>query len=270
MIFGFIVSWVALASATLVQTASGPRVPSGKWHLSNAHSQCIALRDYGTEDGSPRLILKASPLGEVVQVGILRDAARIAPEQLDATIAIGERPPLGTSLMMFSPAGSRQRVYLLNMPSTEFAAVRQAKTLSLHSEGLNETLALSQMEPLMKVMDECVANLRREFNIAGSGPEATGLQTRARGNIVKLFSSDDYPAVAYRSGQGGRVKFALLIQEDGRVADCTIVETSGVPSLDTQACAKLKARAKFQPARSADGKPAKDSFIGAIVWRMPS
>lgn len=260
--------WLALTSAFVAEAAPQPRAPTGHWNVNFADAQCIAHRDYGTERGSPKLLLKAPPLGEVMQVAVLRDAAWTEAEQVDSTIAVDQRRPLKTSLTMYSPKGSRQRVYLLNMPSAEFATVREAKTLSVRSEGLNETFALSQMEPLMKVIDECVADLRRVFNIAADGAQPTGLRSRAKANLARLFSSNDYPAVAIRKGQSGRVKFALLIQEDGRVADCTIVETSGVPSLDSQACAMLKVRAKFEPARGIDGKPAKDAVVGAIVWRI--
>ncbi len=148
MIFKFIVYCLALAPATLVQAAPEPRAPTGKWNVSFAHAQCIALRDYGTEGGYPQLLLKASPIGEVMQVAVLRDAARTSPEETDATIAIDQHPPLKTSLMMFTPAG-------------------------------------------------------------------------------------------------------------------------GVPSLDSQACALLKMRARYEPARTNDGKPAKDAVVGGIVWRMP-
>jgi TonB family protein len=268
MIFRSVVFCLALASAIVAEGASVQRSPSGKWIVNFADAQCIAQRDFGTEGGSPRLLLKAPALGEVMQVAVLRDAARTSAEQADSTITIDQGPALKTSLLMYSPAGSRQRVYLLNMPSAQFGVVRQAKTLSIRSEGLNETFALSQMEPLMKVMDECVADLRRVFNIAADGAQPTGLRSRARTNLAKLFSSDDYPAVAVMNRQSGRVKFALLIQEDGRVADCTIVATSGVPSLDGQACAMLKVRARFEPARDNDGKPAKDAVVGSIIWRM--
>jgi TonB family protein len=264
MIFKFTIGCVALASASLAQPAPEPRAPTGKWHVRTANSQCIALRSYGTDSGSPQLLLKAPARGEVMQVAVLRDAARTMPGQVDATIAVGEHPPLKTSLMMFS-ANSKQRIYLLNMPSAEFAIVRQATTLSLRSEGLNETFALSQMEPMLKGMEQCVANLRREFNI---GAEPTGGRAaRAKVNLAKLFNSRDYPASASRRGQGGRVEFTLLILEDGRVADCTLIKTSGVPVLDAQVCVVLKVRAKFQPALGSDGKPIKDSSDGAIVWR---
>lgn len=268
MISRFIVSCVALTSATLADAAPVPRAPSGKWHVSNAHSQCIALRDYGTEGGSPQLLLKAPALGDVMQVAVLRDAPKISPEQLDATIVVGERPPVQTSVMTFTPPDSRQRVYLLNMPTAEFALVRQSKTFSVRSKGLNETFALSQMEPLMKVMDDCVADLKRVFNVAPQGAEPAALATRAKANLVEYFSSGDYPAVAIEKGQTGKVQFALLIQEDGRVADCTIVATSGAAALDSQVCAMLKARAKFEPATGVDGKPAKDAAVGSVIWQI--
>jgi TonB family protein len=258
---------LALATAAVAEAAPKVRAPSTTWNVDFADAQCIAHRDYGTESGSPRLVLKGAPLGDVMQVAVLRDAPWIPADQVDATVAIDGRP-LKTSLTMFSPKGSKQRVYLLNMPSAEFATVRQAKTLAVRSVDLNETFALSQMQPLMKVMDDCLADLRRVFNIGADGAEPSGLRSRAKANLARLFSSDDYPTVAISNGQSGRVKFALLIQEDGRVADCTIVETSGVPSLDSQACATLKARAKFEPALDKDGKPAKDAVVGAITWRI--
>lgn len=270
MIFKSIAFCLALASAALADTALEPRTPTGKWNVNFADAQCIAHRDYGAAAGSPKLLLKAPPIGEVMQVAILRDAAWSAPEQVGATVAIDKRLPLKTSLTMFSPKDSKQRIYLLNIPFTEFALIRQAKTFSVQSQGLNETFALSDMEPLMKVIDECVADLKGVFNIPPTGTQPPALRTRARANLAKFFSDDDYPDVAVQKGQSGRVRFALLIQEDGRVADCTIVATSGVPSLDTQACATLKVRARFEPASGHDGKPAKDAVVGAIVWRMSS
>jgi TonB family protein len=270
MLLRSIVIFSALALAAVPGAAAEPRAPTGKWNVNFADAQCIARRDYGTAASPLKLVLKAPPVGDVMQVAVLRQAAFSSPQQVESTVTIDGRRPLKTDLVMFTPKGSKERVYLLNMPSAEFATVRRAKTLTVRSEGLNETFALSQMEPLMKVVDECVADLRRVWNIGEEGVEPKGLQSRAKTNLAQFFSSDDYPAVSIMKGQSGRVRFALLIGEDGRVADCTIVAASGVPALDTQACALLKARAKYEPARGLDGKPAKDSVLGSIVWRMPS
>jgi TonB family protein len=268
MLLRSVVVSLALASATAAGAAAEPRAPTGQWNVNFGDAQCVAHRDYGTPAKPLRLLLKAPPVGEVMQVAVLHEASASPPQQVDAIVTVDGRQPLKTGLLMYTPKGSRERVYLLNMPSADFASVRQAKTLSVRSEGLNETFALSEMEPLLKIVDECVADLRRVFNVGAIGPDPSRFQSRARANIVSLFSDNDYPAVAVMKGQSGRVRFALLIGEDGRVADCTIVATSGVPSLDTQACALLKSRAKFEPARGIDGKPAKDSVVGGITWRI--
>ncbi|MGZ8287409.1 MAG: energy transducer TonB [Allosphingosinicella sp.] len=250
--------------------AAEPHAPTGKWNVNFGDAQCVAHRDYGTSGKPLRLVLKAPPVGDVMQVAVLHEARTSHPQQVDSFVTIDGRRPLKTDLLMYTPKGSKERIYLLNMPSPDFASVRQAKTLSVRSEGLNETFALSEMEPLLKVVDECVADLRRVFNIGMGGADPAGLKSRARANLGKLFSDADYPEVAVMKGQSGRVGFALLIGESGQVADCTIVATSGVPSLDSQACALLKTRAKFEPARDHEGKPAKDSVVGGIVWRTSS
>lgn len=261
---------LAFAIAGTVGAAAEPRAPTGKWNVNFGDAQCIAHRDYGITGKPLRLVLKAPPVGDVMQVAVLREARTSHAQQVDSFVTIDGGRPLKTNLLMYTPKGSKERIYLLNMPSTDFASVRQAKTLSVRSEGLNETFALSEMEPLLKVVDECVADLRRLFNIGTGDSQPAGLKSRARTNLGKLFSDDDYPEVAVMKGQSGRVGFALLIGEGGQVADCTIVATSGVPSLDSQACALLKTRAKFEPARDHEGKPAKDSVVGGIVWRTSS
>jgi len=259
----------AFAIATLAEAESGPRAPAGKWNVNFADAQCIATRDYGTPANPLNVALKAPAVGNVMQLAVIQPAPWTEAVQVSAFVAIDARPPLKTSLMMYSPKGRKERVYLLNLPSSEFESVRHASRLSIRSAGLNESFALSQMEPLLKVLGECVADLRRVFNVGSSDSDPAIPTRRAKANLASLFSDNDYPAVAIRKGLGGKVKFALLIGEDGRVADCTIVETSAVPALDSQACALLKTRAKFEVARDAAGKPVKDSYVASIVWRMP-
>jgi TonB family protein len=263
------VIFFALASATAAQAKAEPREPTGKWNVNFADAQCVAHRDYGTPAKPLRLILKAPAVGDVVQVAVRQEASAGKPEQAKVTVTLDGGAPLKTSMLMFTPKGSRERLYLLNMPLADFAAVGRSKTLSLRSDGLNETFALSGIEPLMKVVDECVADLRLLFNVGAIGEQPTKFRRRARGNLAKFFSSDDYPAVSVMKGESGRVGFGLLIAENGQIADCTIVSTSGVPALDSQACALLKTRARLEPAISLDGKPAKDSVVGGIVWRLP-
>ena len=87
--------------------------------------------------------------------------------------------------------------------------------------------------------------------------------------VVELFSTDDYPSQAVFAEQSGTAKVVGLIDEKGEMADCMVVETSGVAVLDAQTCNKVKERGKFSPAIGQDGKPAKSVFETRVRWVMP-
>jgi TonB family protein len=132
---------------------------------------------------------------------------------------------------------------------------------------LDDSFELVQMAPLMKAMDECVADLRRHWNIEPT--LRSKLRTPATTKLVPLFSTNDYPGISVRKGESGTVGVVLLIDEGGKVADCMVTETSGHAALDTQTCAVVMRRAKYTPAIGEDGKPAKGADTARIRWVMP-
>jgi len=69
-----------------------------------------------------------------------------------------------------------------------------------------------------------------------------------------FIHADDYPEDALRAGSYGRVSLHLQITAEGRVGACSVTETSGWRSLDTASCAAAKHRARFLPARNAQGQ----------------
>jgi outer membrane biosynthesis protein TonB len=61
----------------------------------------------------------------------------------------------------------------------------------------------------------------------------------------------------------------FLIDEQGRIADCTVDQTSGVAVLDTMSCYVISRRARFTPALGADGKPVRSAHETRVRWRIP-
>jgi TonB family protein len=170
-------------------------------------------------------------------------------------------------MIKFAVNERSERVVLMNLPLDQFASVRKGRSLSISAMGeFNETFQLASIEPLMKVMDSCVADLRKIWNVDVAG--GTSLQSLPTGSLQGLFRGNDYPGIAISRMKGGSVSFVLLINEQGRVADCTVVRTSGVAALDAQSCAVVTERARFQPAIGKDGKPAKATFRQIITWRI--
>jgi len=257
-----------LAPSSVAEPVRNGRVPTGDWSVNFDDAQCLAVRNYGSPANQIQLVLKAPAVGGVVQVAIMRKAQWTPATQLNGWLTIGDGRAAKASFLTYSPKSSKVRVYMINMPAAEFALLRQAPSLSIQTGDLSERFALSDMTPLLKIVDECVADLRRVFNVTDPATaEASPLQRRAKANLPSLFSSYDYPAVALQREQEGRVRFGLLINEDGRVADCSVTETSGYASLDAQVCAVLKIRARFQPALASGGMAAKDAVVGSISWR---
>jgi TonB family protein len=95
----------------------------------------------------------------------------------------------------------------------------------------------------------------------------TGAQARA--NLASYIQDGDYPALAMRRGEQGLVGFELDVAPDGRVANCRVIQSSGSRLLDATTCQIMIDRARFTPARNADGSPAPDTVSSHVRWWLP-
>ncbi len=82
-------------------------------------------------------------------------------------------------------------------------------------------------------------------------------------------TNNDYPPAARRARKEGEVVFLLTTGPDGAVADCRVVRSSGHQELDQHTCPLLRRRAKFVPARSADGEAMTGYYLNRINWKLP-
>jgi len=83
------------------------------------------------------------------------------------------------------------------------------------------------------------------------------------------FSFDDYPMKAFEKNQEGVTQFELLVAPDGKIADCTIVGSSGHEVLDRTTCHLATKRVQFTPARGPDGQAVFGVYRTLAVWALP-
>ncbi|HEX8644146.1 MAG TPA: energy transducer TonB [Allosphingosinicella sp.] len=103
--------------------------------------------------------------------------------------------------------------------------------------------------------------------LAPSEPPAV----RARPIGADLWiTTDDYPVAALRAEAEGEVFVEYRIGADGRVRDCAILRSSGVPSLDLTTCTLITRRARFTPARDKNGRAVPDARVQRVVWTLPA
>ena len=247
---------------------AAPLAPTGKWVMDFGDTQCVAARNYGSEAKPLMLVLKQPTLGQIVQLAVIRKGGGNSKHarQINGKIRIDNGPPIKASMIVFAAQARGESIISMNMPLAQFAAVRKGQTLSFSTEEVDETFQLTSIGPLMKIMDECVTDLTRLWN--GDAAASVRLKQLAKGDLQTIFSSDDYPDAAMTLNKTGWVSFVVLVNEQGRFADCTVIETSGVAALDAQSCAVVVERARFKPAIGIDGSPVKSILRQRIVWAM--
>jgi len=105
--------------------------------------------------------------------------------------------------------------------------------------------------------------------VAAAPAVGGGTRLQPAGSPQNWVTDDDYPPEALRRGWQGTVAFRLDIDQRGRPSACHVTGTSGTPMLDEAACDLLMQRARFVPARDAQGKTVSASFSSRFTWRIP-
>lgn len=109
----------------------------------------------------------------------------------------------------------------------------------------------------------------RRFPLAGNdAADRPAFASKPAGNPASWFSNDDYPAEARRRNEEGRVMIRLKIDPHGVPRACAIASGSGSITLDNATCDLALRRARFVPARDADGKAVWGSWASGIRWQL--
>ncbi|MGE4431761.1 MAG: TonB family protein [Sphingobium sp.] len=84
------------------------------------------------------------------------------------------------------------------------------------------------------------------------------------------MTANDYPSSELNRGISGAIDFTLAINASGVVTDCTVTRSSGSLVLDTTACAILKSKGEFKPARDGNGKKVAGYYSSRFLWKIPT
>ena len=257
------------------------RPPAGKWVVNFGAAECIASRNYGTAEAPFFLVLKNPPMGDIVQVALLKPGkSGKYSQQLSASLTLDDRPPVGMSMILAGGQQTDNVLFSMSLARPLAQSLAASKKVRIQAgHRLDETLELTQVGPVLAKLDECSAMLREVWHVkpedltmvsspSAQLPPKADLKQRMSTSTGGFLSAADYPDIALRGDLEGSVTMALLVDESGRVADCTVIATTGVAALEAQSCGIVKQRAKFTPALGLDGKPTKDSTVTRITWRL--
>lgn len=262
-----------LVAAALIMCAeaaaaapSGFMAPSGKWTVDYAPHHCTASRSFGSGPDTLYLVVKPSPTSEVMQIALIKDGHSALATKLDAMLTFGEAAPIKVEQLNYGT--DTKSVRMINLAPDQVAALSQTSRIIWDSSGAAKRLDVGPMAPVLKALAKCRADLADYWNITPERKATLKSPPTHAKPLLSLFSSDDYPTDAVRNDKSGMAAVVLLIDEQGKVRDCTLEATSGIAVIDAQTCVILKNRAKFSPAVDTNGKPTRGAYFQKIRWEM--
>jgi protein TonB len=87
---------------------------------------------------------------------------------------------------------------------------------------------------------------------------------------LRWITTDDYLASLIRQNVQGLVVISVTIGTDGHVRSCLVTQSSGNRQLDDLTCRLYTQRARFTPARDADGNPTISQRTDRYRWQLPA
>lgn len=261
--------WAVLGGMLLFagEARSKPLEPNDKWIINFADNKCEAIRSFGSPKKPVHFIIKPSPTSGVVQIALVRAGHKYTAVQEEVKLRLGEGEAIKTSQLRYGTP--KQDVHLINLDAETAIKLNKASFLSWIGSGTDDQLVLGEMTKVMKTLADCRDDLRKYWNIEPSLASALREPPAALKPMERIFSTDDYPAIAVRNDESGTAAIVMLVDEKGQLADCTLDQTSGVPTLDAMTCIVISQRVKFRPAIGPDGRAVRGVLTTRIRWEMP-
>jgi TonB family protein len=248
--------------------AADTLVPVGPWRVDYDMAQCVAMREYGTDEKPLALMLKPSPSGGVMRILVARKGSAEV-DQKPAILTLGSEQRRANQLE-FADAKNHFHVFSVNLPMADFKAHAQMTELKWRGGAMNASFAVTDLPGVVFELDKCLADLQDFWNVGEQFKSRISKEGVSTPPLNQLFSGADYPGISIRSNEQGSVGLTFLVDEKGAIADCSIDDTSGIPALDTMSCYVISRRAHFSPALGVDGKPTRSAYSRRINWRIAS
>ncbi|GAA4052471.1 TonB family protein [Parerythrobacter jejuensis] len=107
----------------------------------------------------------------------------------------------------------------------------------------------------------------------GTGPAPAAVfdpvAPKPRNDPGRWITDSDYRSSWINREWAGTAGFRLSIGANGRVQECTVVDSTGHPALDAATCKLVRRRARFEAALNDKGEKVPGTFSSAVRWQIP-
>lgn len=259
-----------IASAAIPQHAASAAtlLPSSIWSIDYGATQCTAVRTYGSASGP--IVLGIVPALGGNSYRLIVSVPRSGPtyaRELSGSVDFGQGA-LAAPILYYGSKGVAQSAYESRIPAAQMQAARSAGAVTIRVAGGDSySFSVPGLAGLLDGLAKCNADLRDYWNL--NSPRVATPAAVVNGDIAALITRSDYPTEALRRQElRASVQYQVLVDEKGAVADCDVLASSGIPTVDTTGCDVIKQQAKFTPARGANGQAMRSVVTSpVVVWK---
>lgn len=251
-----------------VPQATAP-APKATWQVDWSNERCVLTRSPGADNqvtfsirlfpGAARPQLLVFVNTEMTKMQVTRSAKARLELQPD-----GFKTETNVAPQMVG--GGKALILASDVLDTRFMeSFPKSDQLSISVAGETMTVPLKNAGGATKALQTCVDDTLVEL---GLDPKPlANLREPPKGEWQQLATIANYPPTALRARKSGLVVFRAIIDTDGHVTKCSVVESSGTKELDDQTCALLTSKVRFRPAVTADGHKVAAPLVDAMMWQ---
>jgi hypothetical protein len=263
-------AFLAQQSAVQAQPAVAQPAPAARWSVDGASGRCAITRPVQSPFPAT-LVVRAWPtVGSFELMLISKDlpkGLRTDGQQLQIDFAPnGARHASPAVLFELDPAvGKALAADMLPPQFLEDFGESQSLTLSVRGTTVG-SFAYSGAAKVVAAFGQCSAAKLIEWGADPAAFGPGGTHARPIGDSSKWVGPGDLRESSNKSGSASAMVVArLAVAADGKVDDCTVLETNR-QSFGAAACRSLLKRARFEPARNAEGQGVRTVVLHTMRW----
>ncbi len=260
------------ASAIAQAPAMSPGSATGaRWVVDWADSECSLIRT-ASDGHTARAAIVVTPGSPGFVIRLLDAGLGRLPRPLPNVELSVE--PAGVVLLrgVLTPFRSgRQVVYgSQSIDDGHLADIAAATVLRVRRNGQNRAaIPMPGARAAITILRRCIDDQLPRWGIDPERHWALRSRPSPVGGAASWFRAFDYPRESILGREQGKTVARLRVRGDGSVGECVVVASSGHRRLDERTCEIHSSRARYEPARDANGNPAEAMAIVSVTWTLP-
>lgn len=277
-----LIAALALCTAVpIAQAAPAPELaPVSPWNVHYAEESCKLIRGFGTTGDTVTMMIEMFGPGDRGSVVLVGNRLRSDTTFQQVRVWFGaDRPANATEAVSATGGSSNVPMVIASHIWTgradegvwgaepDLAYEKSLDRVTYEAAGhVRFVLDTGRMDQPLTAMRKCVDGLVKEW---GLDPAVQRTLTR---RVVPAtppqtwIHDGDYPYVPLVDGASGIVHFRLNVGVDGIPTACVIQSKTKPDEFAPTTCRLLTTRARFQPARDAQGQPVASYFFSSVRY----